>query len=94
MLNVYGNPTILEIKLYGEDLAKRRALVKAIEAGDKVTALFPNGIGRDGPEWKERTGVANALLIFPEHVVIDLGGRHGTAGVVDARNIVSVRRKA
>ena len=96
--NLYPNPTILEIKLYGAELAGKRALVKSIQRGDKVTALFPNGKKLEGgkivQEWKARTGKVNPLLIFPEHVVIDLGGRFGTPGVVDASNIVSVRRPA
>lgn len=90
--NVVAIPTNLEISLYGAELAAKRALVKSIEPGDKVTALFPAGIGLKGPEYKERTGEVNRLLIFPEHVVINLGGKYGTPGVVDAKNIVKVRR--
>lgn len=67
-------------------------LVKMIRPGDTVTALFPAGIGCNGREFKERSGKVNPMLIFDEHVVINLGGRHGTPGVVDARNIVSVSR--
>lgn len=91
-------PTNLEIQLYGEELAGKRALVKSIQRGDKVTALFPAGLGlKNGKtvqEFKARTGKVNPLLIFPEHVVIDLGGRFGTPGWVDAQNIVSVSRPA
>ncbi len=69
-------------------------LVRSIRGGDKVSALFPAGLkirGRKAvPEFKVRTGVANPLLLFPSHVVINLGGRFGTPGVVDARNIVAV----
>lgn len=91
---VYAAPTVLECKLYGEEIASKRALVRLIEPGDKVTAMFHAGTGLNGPEFKERTGKVNRLLIFEDHVVIDLGGRHGTPGVVDASNIVSVRRAA
>jgi len=91
-------PTNLEIELYGAELAEKRALVKSIMRGDRVTALFPAGKGlKDGKvvqEWKARTGTVNPLLIFAEHVVINLGGRYGTPGVVTAENIVSVSRPA
>ena len=71
-------------------------LVRSIRGGDRVTARFPAGLRISGrkavPEYRNRTGVANGLLLFPGHVVINLGGRFGTPGVVDASNIVSVRR--
>lgn len=96
--NVVGIPSNLDIALLGEEAARRAALVAVIERGDKVTALFPGGLSiRDGKtvrEWNERSGIVNPLLIFKSHVVINLGGKHGTPGVVDARNIVSVRRKS
>ncbi len=69
-------------------------LLKSVRGGDRVAALFPAGlklVGRKAvPEYKVRTGVANPLLIFPSHIVVNLGGRFGTPGVVDARNLVSV----
>ena len=75
----------------------KKELLATIEGGDSVTALFPAGIGikngRTVQEFKARTGKANRLLIFPgSHVVINLGGRHGTPGVVDETNLVSVRK--
>lgn len=91
---VYAVPSILHVALYGAEIAGKKALVSAIQKGDKVTALFPAGIGSNGPEFKERSGYVNPMLIFPDHVVIDLGGKHGTPGVVNAENIVSVKRKA
>ena len=76
----------------------KKELLATIEGGDSVTALFPNGLtikgGRAVREFKARTGKANPLLIFPgSHVVINLGGKHGTPGVVDETNIVSVKKK-
>lgn len=69
-------------------------LVRSVRGGDRVSARFPAGLrirGRKAvPEYGVRTGVANPLLIFPAHVVINLGGRFGTPGVVDASNIVAV----
>jgi len=56
-----------------------------IRANDRVTILAPNGIGLNGREYKERTGRVNPLLIFPTHVVLNIG----TFGMVaDNRNIV------
>lgn len=70
------------------------ALLKSIRGGDRVAALFPAGLrlvrGKAVPERKVRVGKANPLLIFPSHVVINLGGAYGTPGVVDVDNLVSV----
>lgn len=97
-VNVKGIPTNVQIQIYGKAQAEKLALVQAIRGGDKVTALFPNGLklvdGKAVPEYKAKTGKANGLLIFKEHVVINLGGRFGTPGVVDASNIVKVTRSA
>lgn len=80
------------------DLEIKRALLASVRTGDKVTALFPAGQssrrGKVVQEWVPRTGTANGLLIFQDHVVINLGGRYGTPGVVDASNIVRVKRAA
>ncbi len=74
----------------------RLELVQSIRGGDKVTAMFHAGIGlkngRTVQEFKARTGKANGLLLFPSHVVINLGGRYGTPGVVDETNIISVKK--
>jgi hypothetical protein len=52
---------------------------------DRVTISTPHG---------QVTGRANGLLFFPDHCVIDIGGRHGTPAVADASNIIAVRRAA
>lgn len=69
-------------------------LLRSVRGGDRVVARFPAGlkvVGRRAvPEYSNRAGVANPLLIFPSHVVINLGGRYGTPGVVDSSNLVSV----
>jgi hypothetical protein len=72
---------------YATDPAEARALLASIRHGDKVTALF-----HSGGDYVERTGRAVGLLIFPHHVVINLGGRYGTPGIVNAHNIMSVKR--
>ena len=62
-----------------------------LRPGDTVTALFPSGIGRNGVELKARTG--RVVFAFPTHVTLNLGGRHGTPGVVDNPDrIVRVKR--
>jgi hypothetical protein len=60
---------------------------KGIQAGDRVTGSFPNGRGRNGIEYKNRVG--RAALVFHTHVVLNMGGKHGTPAVVDSNNYVS-----
>jgi hypothetical protein len=40
-----------------------------------------------------RTGRAQPLLFFPTHVVLNLGGKHGTPAVADLGNIIAVNGK-
>ena len=54
---------------------------KGIKGGDRVK--FRNAFGA------VLNGKANALLIFPEHVVVDCGGKHGRPQVVAESNYVS-----
>ena len=57
-----------------------------LKHGDRVT--FVDRFGA------ERTGRVNGLLVFPDHVVLDMGGRHGTPQVVDmSSTIVRIQRK-
>lgn len=65
-------------------------MLATIRPGDRVTILAPNGIGRDGVEWTERTG--RAVIISPGCVALNMGGRHGTPGVATADNVVKVTR--
>jgi hypothetical protein len=60
-----------------------------IRPGDTVRFRVPNGIGRNGQEWKESQG--KAVLCFSTHVVVNKGGRYGTPGVVNERNFVSCK---
>lgn len=58
-----------------------------INHGDRVTIRNAQG--------QFRSGKANKLLFFANHVVLDMGGRYGTPAVADQRNIVNVsKRKA
>lgn len=61
-----------------------------IKAGDRVTILIPNGIGRNGVEYKEATG--RAVMRGPAGWVLNMGGRYGTPGIAGVSNTVRVRR--
>ncbi len=51
-----------------------------------VTFLIPNGIGRHGVEYKEKTG--RVVITFSDRVVVNGGGRHGVPYVVGAGNFL------
>jgi hypothetical protein len=63
-----------------------------VRHGDKVTILIPNGIGRNGQEWKAKTGRAVMRGALPGSWVLNMGGRYGTPGVATEKNFVSARR--
>jgi hypothetical protein len=71
-----------------------KELLASLRPGDRVTILIPNGIGRQGQEWKEKTG---KVVIAPgrhqDHATLNMGGQHGTPGIADERNIVRVGQK-
>ncbi|MGO9370196.1 MAG: hypothetical protein ACLP0H_21395 [Terriglobales bacterium] len=60
-----------------------------IKHGDRVTILVPSGRGRDGQEYKPRTGRA---VMFSSHGgwVLNMGGRYGTPGLADETNTLKV----
>ncbi len=58
-----------------------------IRPRDTVHFLIPNGIGRNGVEWKKKSG--KAVICLKTHVVVNGGGKHGTPYVVDERNFLS-----
>jgi hypothetical protein len=62
-----------------------------ISAGDKVTILVPNDIGRNGIEWKEKTG--RAVMRGPAGWVLNMGGRYGTPAVATEDRIVRVSKR-
>lgn len=62
----------------------------SLRGGDRVAFRAYAGMGRYGPEYRERVGTVNPLLIFPDHVVLNCGGPHGTPAVVNASNFVRV----
>lgn len=51
-----------------------------------ITFLIPNGIGRNGVEYKEKTG--KIAMAFNSHVVVNGGGKHGTPYVVNGENFL------
>jgi len=64
--------------------------IDTIRPGDRVTILVPNGIGRNGREYKEKTG--RAVMRGPAGWVLNMGGRYGTPGVATEDNMVMVKR--
>lgn len=71
-----------------------RPILDAIRAGDRVTILVYNGMGRDGAEFTPKTG--RAVMLGPAGWVLNMGGRFGTPGIATNDNIVKVspRRSA
>lgn len=65
-----------------------QSLIDSVRAGDRVTILSPNGIGRDGVEYRERTG--RAVMRGPAGWVLNMGGRYGTPAVATTSNITKV----
>lgn len=64
-------------------------LIAQIRVGSRVTILIPAGIGRQGIEYKEKTG--RAVLRGPHGWVLNMGGRYGTPAVASESNIVRVK---
>lgn len=62
-----------------------------LRPGDTVTYMGYAGRGLRGPGYKQASG--RVVLVFPEHVVLNTGGRYGRPQVVDADNFVAARRK-
>lgn len=67
----------------GSSVGGTRSLVDTISPGNRVTIVDRFG--------KQRTG--RAVMRGPYGWVLNLGGRHGTPGIANAENIVSVRGK-
>ena len=65
-------------------------MLDQIRPGDRVTILVYAGRGRDGAEWKPKSG--KAVMRGSAGWVLNMGGRFGTPGIADERNIVAVPR--
>lgn len=61
------------------------ALFQTARQGDRVTITLPE---RRGIPAQQRTG--RVIMKFDTHLVLNLGGRHGTPGIADDRNTVRV----
>lgn len=63
-----------------------------LRGGDRIRFRMPGGLGikagRTFREYSERTAKVQPMLVFETHVVVNLGGRHGTPFVVDAENYI------
>ncbi len=65
------------------------SLFDQIKPGSKVTILVPNGLGRNGVEYKRKSG--KAVFLGSHGWVLNLGGRFGTPGIASPENIVAVK---
>lgn len=63
-----------------------------IKVGYRVKIKVPNGIGRDGPEWTEKTG--RVVMYGVGAWVLDMGGKWGTPGICTPKNFVKIVRRA
>ena len=64
-----------------------------LRGGDTVEYHAYAGMGRNGPEYRVGRGKVNRLLVFPDHVVLNIGGKHGTPAVVNGENFIRVVRR-
>lgn len=79
------------------NVVNARDLLLSIDVGSRVTIKVPNGIGRNGQEWKEKTGRATIVNFKRdpknETVVLNMGGQFGTPAVCTVDNIVSIGKR-
>lgn len=63
-----------------------------LRGGDRVAFWRHNGCklvdGKAVPDWIHWVGKVCPLLVFHDHVVVNLGGRYGQPAVVDASNYI------
>jgi hypothetical protein len=69
---------------------KKIMSAKLIRPGSTLEFLRPNGIGRNGVEYKTSRG--RAVLRGPYGWVVNTGGRYGTPAVVTEENFLRVVR--
>lgn len=70
-------------------VGSNKELINLIKPGTKVTILIYNGLGKNGPEYKEKTGRA-IMPCSQGGWVLNMGGKYGTPGIADETNIISV----
>lgn len=63
-----------------------------LKGGDKVRFRMRSGmkvVGRKAvPDYVEKVAKVQPLLVFADHVVVNLGGQYGKPYVVDAGNFI------
>lgn len=64
-----------------------------LRAGQAVTFWMAGGLSIKGREYSKRTARVQRFLVFADHVVVNLGGRHGTPYVVDDSNFISAEKE-
>lgn len=72
--------------------ATTRATFQNGRPGDRVTIRVPNGIGRNGLEFKEASG--RVVMAFAGHLTLNMGGKFGRPGVATDANFVRIKRAA
>jgi hypothetical protein len=60
----------------------------AVRPGSRVRYNAYAGLGRYGPEYKPKVG--RVVMSFASHLVLNIGGAHGTPAVVDEKNFLAV----
>ena len=65
--------------------------INDIRVGSTVTISVPNGMGRNGPEYKPKSG--RAVMKGPAGWVLNMGGRFGTPAVCTPDNFLAIGRK-
>ncbi len=68
----------------GETTSSRAPFHGGVRPGEQVKYLAYAGMGLKGPEYKVKSG--RAVMVFPDRIVLNGGGRHGTPVVVTAAN--------
>ena len=70
---------------------EQRKLFATIKARSRITILIPNGRGRAGQEWAEKT--VTTVIPSPGVWACNGGGRFGTPHVCTPSNLVAVGKK-
>lgn len=87
-INAFG-----DVRINTPPKTRRSNTFTNIQPQDRVTILQYAGMGRNGKEYKEATG---RVVMRSSHGgwVLNMGGPHGTPGLVDATNFVRIERSA
>jgi hypothetical protein len=64
-----------------------------IRHGDTVVMLVPSGVGRNGVEYKPKSGRAVLYNVQADTWTLNMGGKYGTPGVCTRDNFVFIRTR-